>query len=349
MSDKSNPFERASGFPGAKPKGVRVARGDLVRMSQPDPSGRLPLVVEPGMPGVSLADWIGSNRELVGQKLVENGAILFRGFGIRTAEDFHHLTSAASGELLQYRERSTPRTAVGDRIYTSTEYPADQEIPMHNENSYSHKWPRKLWFFCHQAAPEGGETPLADSRKMLERIDPEVRRRFVEKGVMYVRNYREGLDLDWRTAFQTDDREQVEEYCRQSGSEFEWLDGDRLRTRQVRHAVMDHPETGDTVWFNQAHLFHVSSLAPEVRESLLELHGEEDLPRNTYYGDGTPIEDSTMDHIRELYRQESVTFPWQEGDALLVDNVLVAHGRRPFSGPRKILVAMAEPMQAPQG
>jgi hypothetical protein len=26
-----------------------------------------------------------------------------------------------------------------------------------------------------------------------------------------------------------------------------------------------------------------------------------------------------------------------------VDNMLAAHGRRPFSGPRKILVAMTEP------
>jgi hypothetical protein len=31
------------------------------------------------------------------------------------------------------------------------------------------------------------------------------------------------------------------------------------------------------------------------------------------------------------------------GDILMVDNMLVAHGREPFSGPRKILVAMAEP------
>lgn len=349
MSEKPSFFKQASGFPAAKPKGVRVAREELVRMSAPDPSRPLPLVVEPGVPGVSLGDWIRSNRELVDHKLLEHGAILFRGFPVRSAEEFHQLTSSVAGDLLQYRERSTPRTAVGNRIYTSTEYPADQEIPMHNESSYSHEWPGKLWFFCLQPPAEGGETPLADSEKVLERIDPEIRQRFIDKQVMYVRNYRQGLDLDWRTAYQTEDRAQVEAYCRASGTELEWLGDDQLRTRQVRQSVLRHPRTGDVVWFNQAHLFHVSSLEPDVRESLLELCGEEGLPRNTYYGDGSPIEDSTLDHVREVYRQESITFPWQQGDVVLVDNVLVAHGRRPFSGPRKILVAMSEAMRAPDG
>lgn len=346
MTRDARSFARASSFPGAKPKGVRFARGDLVRTRTFSPSQPLPLVVEPGTPGLSLKDWINANPDVVAKKLIEHGAILFRGFGLRSADDFHDLSSSTSGELLQYRERSTPRTAVGNRIYTSTEYPADQEIPMHNENSYSHKWPRKLWFFCLQPPGRGGETPLADSRRVFERIDAETRRRFAQSKVMYVRNYRDGLDLDWRTAFQTDQREHVEAYCRQSRTDFEWLPGDQLRTRQIRHAVMEHPETQDMLWFNQAHLFHISSLAPEVRDSLLELHSQEDLPRNAYLGDGSPIEDAEMERICEAYRQESTAFPWQQGDALLVDNMMVAHGRRPFSGPRKILVAMAEPMES---
>jgi alpha-ketoglutarate-dependent taurine dioxygenase len=116
----------------------------------------------------------------------------------------------------------------------------------------------------------------------------------------------------------------------------------------VCQAVATHPDTGDVVWFNQAHLFHVSSLPPAVRDSLLSSYTEENLPRNVYYGDGTRIELPVLDSIREAYRQETITFPWQEGDVLMLDNMLAAHGRTPFVGARKVVVGMAEAFN-PQG
>jgi hypothetical protein len=210
--------------------------------------------------------------------------------------------------------------------------------------SYTTTWPLKIWFFCALPAERGGETPLADSRKVLARIDPAVRRRFEEKKVMYVRNYGEGLDLTWENVFQTADRAEVERFCQASGIELEWKGGNRLRTRQRCQAVARHPKSGESVWFNQAHLFHRTSLGAEALEALLAAVGEEDLPRDACYGDGSPIESSALDEIRGVYAEESVAFPWEEHDALLVDNMLVAHGRRPFAGPRKILVTMAEPV-----
>jgi alpha-ketoglutarate-dependent taurine dioxygenase len=189
---------------------------------------------------------------------------------------------------------------------------------------------------------QGGETPIADCRKVFERIDPKVRQRFIEKGWMLVRNFGDGLSLSWQSVFQTEDRSAVEAYCRQAGIETEWH-GDRLRARQVRRAVAQHPATGEMVWFNHAAFFHVSTLESSTREVLLAGLAEEDLPNNTYYGDGSPIELSALDEIREAYRIEMVSFAWQPGDILMLDNMLVAHGRNPYAGPRKILVAMSEP------
>jgi hypothetical protein len=208
--------------------------------------------------------------------------------------------------------------------------------------AYSANWPMKLWFFCAARPERGGETPIADSRRIFNRVDPEVREKFARTGVMYVRNYGAGLDLSWQNVFQSSDRLEVEAFCRQSSIDFEWKGEGRLRTRQVCQATAIHPQTREQVWFNQAHLFHVSSLETTTRETLVALAGEDDLPRNAYYGDGTPMEPSVLDDIREIYRRESVVFPWQEGDVLMLDNMLTAHGRRPFSGPRKILVGMAE-------
>lgn len=325
-------------------RAVSVDSGEVVETSLLAPGQPLPLLVRPAVDGVSLRAWIAHHPERIEELLSVHGALLFRGFGVRTREEFEELAAAASGGLMDYTFRSTPRSSAGGHVYTSTEYPADQSIPMHNEMSYTSSWPLKIWFFCAQPSETGGETPLADSRRVHARLDPALRQRFAEKRVLYVRNYGEGLDLTWENVFQTTDRAEVERFCRESGIELQWKDGNRLRTRQRCQAVARHPGTGEMVWFNQAHLFHRSSLAPEALAALLETVGEEDLPRDTFYGDGTPIEASALDEIRGVFAEESVASPWREGDVLMVDNMLVAHGRRPFSGPRRILVAMAEPV-----
>jgi hypothetical protein len=156
---------------------------------------------------------------------------------------------------------------------------------------------------------------------------------------MYVRNYGDGLDLSWQNVFQTDDRAKVEAYCRTAEIEFEWKNENELRTWQVCQAVAKHPHTGEMVWFNQAHLFHVSSLTSEIRDSLFaSVDGEP--PRNAYYGDGSPIEDEALEEIRAAYARAAVIFPWQGRDVLVLDNMLAAHGRMPYRGPRQIVVGM---------
>ncbi|HSK76265.1 MAG TPA: TauD/TfdA family dioxygenase, partial [Thermoanaerobaculia bacterium] len=229
------------------------------------------------------------------------------------------------------------------RVYTSTDYPAAETIFPHNEHSYAKRFPLKLFFSCVVPPETGGETPVGDTRRIFARIDPEVRERFARSGWMYVRNFHPGFGLAWQTVFQTDDRAKVEAYCRDAGIDFEWREGDRLRTRQVRPATAVHPRTGETVWFNHATFFHVSTLSPAIREPLLRDFGEDDLPNNTYYGDGSPIEPEVVEHLRRAYLDEMTEFPWDRGDVLLIDNMLTAHARNPFTGPRKIAVAMADP------
>jgi alpha-ketoglutarate-dependent taurine dioxygenase len=329
--------------PGAgRRKTISVSQEGLARLSYLD-GEKLPLVIQPAMEGVDLRSWCVSQRQFIEAGLLKHGAILFRQFGIHSPTEFEDLIKAVCGELLDYSYASTPRSQVAGKVYTSTEYPPDQSIPLHNEMSYASNWPMKIWFLCINAAERGGETPLADSRKVFQRIAPEVRDVFQRKQVMYVRNYNDVLDLPWQSVFQTTDKSVVESYCRQAGIEFEWQSNDRLKTWQVCPATATHPHTGEQAWFNQAHLFHVSSLKTEVRESLLATFAEEELPRNAYHGDGSPIDPAMLDEVREAYLQEEVTFPWRAGDILLLDNVLAAHGRRPYTPPRRIVVGMAEP------
>ncbi len=307
------------------------------------PASDWPALLEPRVPGIDLPAWAQAQTERLESELRRFGALLFRGFALASIADFERFVSAAAGDPVPYEDQSSPRHALGGRIYTSTEHPPEEEILLHNENSYSHTWPQRVFFHCVTAPAEGGETPLADSRRVYARIAPAIRERFEQLGVLYVRNFGSGLGLDWRTAFQTDDPAQVEAYCRQAHITCEWRGDGRLRTRQVRPAVLDHPVSGERVWFNQAALFHPAALAPSVREELLRLLPEDELPSTAYYGDGSPISAATVAHIVEAYRQESASFAWQAGDVLMLDNALIAHGRRPFRGPRRIAVGMARP------
>jgi len=304
----------------------------------------LPLLARPKGPGVDLIRWAHDNREWIDRRLAEHGGILFRGFDLPGISELQQLISALSTEdLLEYRYRSTPRTEIAGKIYSSTEYPANQEIPLHNENSYSDSWALKIFFFCElPATGGGGMTPIADSARVYDRISPAVRERFAARKVMYVRNYGGGADLPWQEVFQTQDPAAVESFCGEHGIEVEWLEDGRLRTRQVCQAVARHPKTGKWVWFNQAHLFHVSSLEPEIRDTLLEIFGQDGLPRNAFYGDGSSLDDSALDEIRQAYRDEQIAFPWERSDVLLLDNMAVAHGRTPYRGERKIRVGMTE-------
>lgn len=302
----------------------------------------LPLLVEPV---INNNDWLSSEsdiKQIVETQLEQFGGVLFRGFDNTNEAGFRAFARSFGHELLNYDYASTPRTEVDGGVYTSTEYPAHQIIPLHNEQAYTLQWPMKIWFCCITPSAEGGQTPIADSRQVYQKIDADVRQRFEQKKLMYVRNYGNGLDLPWEKAFSTDNRDEVEAFCKKNSIDFEWKDDGELRTKQVCHATAQHPRTKEFVWFNQAHLFHVSNLDPQLKETLVSIVGEQNLPRNVYHGDGSPIDESDLSHIRSVLDDCQIQFPWQKGDILMLDNMLSAHGRCSFSGERKVIVAMAE-------
>jgi alpha-ketoglutarate-dependent taurine dioxygenase len=313
-----------------------------MQVSRLSPNEPLPGVITPDG-SRDLLSIVRAERDQVRKLMQQHGAILFRGYDVTTPQQFGDICAALTNELLDYTERSTPRNQVEGKVYTSTEYPPEAHIPLHCEMAYTTKWPRILWMYSHVAAEEGGETPIADARKVYETISPATRQRFLDKnGVMYVRNFRKGIDLPWQEVYDVSTEAELEAYCKKHDIAFEWRDGGVLRTKAVAQAIARHPDTGEMAWFNQAHLFHVSSVEPTIRKILVAKFKEDGLPRNSYYGDGTPIEDGVLEEIRGAYAKTEVAFPWQRGDVIMIDNMLVSHGRRPFKGPRKTLVAMAE-------
>lgn len=305
---------------------------------------RILLRVEPR--GGKVIDWVQEHAAELERLLQANGALLVRGLKIMSSREFGQVLAAAFGEeLINYTYRSTPRTELRGNVYTATEYHPGETIPQHNENAYANKWPMRIGFLCMIPSASGGATPIADSRRVYELVPAAVRERFERKGVLYVRNYGD-IDLPWSEVFQTSDKAEVERYCRENALEFEWRANGWLRTRQVNAAVATHPLTGEKLWFNQAHLFHISALRDAVRESILAAVKEEDVPRHAYHGDGSPLEEDDLRSIRDAYAQLKYSFAWQKHDLLLLDNMLYTHGRQPYEGERQVLVGMARPVSA---
>lgn len=279
-------------------------------------------------------------KEEIIDRLHNYGSVLMRGFDVGGVDGFESAVRALSGEPLPYTERSSPRTSVKGHVYTSTDYPPAEGDLLPQRELLSDVLADMLFFYCIQPPADRGATPLADTRQVLKALDPHVREEFTRRRWMLVRNFDPKIGLPWSHVFGTQDRAEVERYCAANAIDAQWHVNGRLRTTSIRDAIHRHPETGEEVWFNHAAFFHLSTLPHEDREVLLELFSTEDLPSNTYFGDGEPIPDDVIEHVRACYRSAAARFDYREGDVLAVDNMLMAHSREPFTPPRTVVVAM---------
>ncbi|WP_051830324.1 MULTISPECIES: TauD/TfdA family dioxygenase [Streptomyces] len=337
------PIAKFAGLESRTPRGA--ADPELVRRTTYNEE-QLPLVLE-SESDVDLPAWIAAHREELRADLHRHGALLFRS---AQRPDFDAVVQAFSGELVEYQGGAAIRSRVGQNTYTASEYPEELDIRLHSEFCYSNDWPMLLFFQCDIEPQDRGQTPIADNRKILAAIPEHIRAQFAERGLLYTRGY--GYNRTWQRSYETDSREEVEAVCAREGRTVEWIGDDRLRTSERRVAVAEHPVTGEPVWFNYAHGFHISRMDSGIRDALStspEDTDEQLWPNNVYWGDGSDIDPETITVVNDIVEQHAVQFDWREGDVLVVDNMLAAHGRRPFSGPRRILLKIAESYLATQG
>ncbi len=296
-----------------------------------------PLVCKAVGGRIDLKSWIEQNKAEFNSKLSKNGAMLFRGFGINTVDKFQSLIQTFVEKPLEYKMRSSPRYAVGNNVYHTTTYPNEYSINMHSESSYDPNHPSNIVFCCIVPATEQGETPIADNRLVLQNLSEATRTKFLEKGVKYIRNLNKSLGLPWQEVFQTDDKSVVEEVCKEKGIRCNWLDQDRLVMEWNKKAIWEHPESGEQVWFNHGFFFNKYT---NTEDFLAIIESDDELPSNTFFGDGTPISKEEIEEIRAAYKKATFEFPWREGDVLFLDNMLMSHGRNPYKGDRKIIASI---------
>ncbi|MDW3214017.1 MAG: TauD/TfdA family dioxygenase [Ilumatobacteraceae bacterium] len=312
----------------------------------------LPVVAEIGDADRSdPVGWATRHREVIESDLHRSGAVLISGAEVRSADVFRAVCAAICPQLRNYVGGDSPRAGVADQVYTSTEYPAHLEVFLHNELSYAGWSPDRLFFYCEVPAETGGETHLADGREILRRLDPTVRDRFERRGVTYLQHLWDaddepGVGKSWQETFETSDRADAETYLCEAGMQFEWTTSG-LRTAATHPAVVEHAVTGEDCWHNQADQWHreIDGVkvsfggAGDARVDPLTA-GVDTLGNHVTFGDGTEIDVADLLHVRAVSQSCEVVFPWHAGDVLVIDNVLAMHGRKPFTGHRRVLAAM---------
>ena len=321
----------------------------------------------------TLLSWINADPNRTQRLLLEHGALLFRGFSVPDPDSFERVSRAIAPDLKNDYLGTSPRDAVTPYVFTASELPGHYPIPQHCEMTFVKSPPEHLFFCC--LTPNGGaggETPLADFRKVYADLDPAVRDRWAERGVRIVRNYggpeghgkRDPTQLKrWDEMFGSTDRALVEQKAAANGFTPRWRDDGRLQLTSVQAAVRAHPVTGQPVWFNHANVFHPSAPAGEygyiaarmgawpwrfwqlAAWTLAQYHrwtrDPEDAAMHVTFGDGGAIPASDLDAIRAAIWKNMVFTQWQAGDVIAIDNRSVAHGRMPYAGPRLVAVSWA--------
>jgi alpha-ketoglutarate-dependent taurine dioxygenase len=297
------------------------------------------LHVEPAADALS---WSGEHKSSLRAIVARHGCVLIRGLGLRDTSEVGAVFRRLGANLMTEKEAFASREMHSDGVYSPSTWPPNQPMCMHHELSYALEFPGLMLFACLTPSASGGATGVADAAAVLQAL-PETLVRQFEDGWMLTRNYNDEIGVSFAEAFGTDDRRDIEHYCRTNGIDFEWQPDGGLRTRQRRRAVVRHPQTGHRCWFNQIAFLSEWTLDFEVREFLVDVYGADGLPFNTRLGNGDPISKDAVQAINEVYQANTAREPWHPGDLMLVDNVRTAHGREPFEGRREILVAMSDP------
>ncbi|AGA26741.1 TauD/TfdA family dioxygenase [Singulisphaera acidiphila] len=305
-----------------------------------------PLAWECATPAVdfeTIEAWIGLNRGEFCDQAHRHGAVLFRGFPLASAEDFDRFIAAFEFENFPYEDSLSNAVRVNrtPRVFTANEAPSTVEIFLHHEMAQTPRYPSRLFFFCEQPAEQGGATPICRSdllwSRLVERC-PDFAQACVEKGLTYSNvmpssnDPNSGMGRSWQSTLRANTREEAEQRLKNLGYHWEWLDDGCLRATTPVLPAVHTLAPGRSSFFNQLIAAYCG-----WKDS------RNDPAKSITFGDGAPLDGTAVQVAIALAEELTFDIPWQQGDVALVDNLVAMHGRRTFSGPRKILASLACP------
>ncbi|CAD7948122.1 unnamed protein product [Amoebophrya sp. A120] len=310
----------------------------------------------------------------------------------------------------QHQAVSAPAAAA---VFTASDELPVVILEPHQEASYMPSYPQKFFLYCSVPAVEGGESCVTDMRAVTADLlaeKPELMEKLKRKKVRYI--FRMGADsaayYNWpkQLGNGTADKEAVEKMLHEryvnrdlrtnwsdnatgrglvkellsssssdnSTSRGKSLPLPELEFSYTNEAFVEHPTTGEILFFNQAAVCHSSyfSYHPDwkpVTKSATVPGGknhedktrDHDVPRwirisenntaqyapfDTCFGDGEPFSEDDVSSIRRTVWKHTIALKAEKHDLLVLDNLLAAHGRFGWDGDkfeRKLQVSLMEP------
>ncbi len=288
----------------------------------------------------AVEEWVRQSRTTLNRQAMDHGAVLFRGLPLSTDQDLDRFIRAFDYPNFPYADSLSNAVRVNrtERVFTANEAPPDVTICLHHEMAQTPVYPSRLFFFCEQPAEQGGATPLCRSDILFERLKeefPEFVADCETKGLLYTNimpaenDPTSGMGRSWQSTFRAETRAAAEQRLQNLGYSWEWLpDGCLRSTTPVLQAVMK-VEPGRKTFFNQL---------------IAAFHGwkdsRNDPTKAVTFGDGSLLNPATMDTVAKIAEELTFDVPWQKGDVALVDNRVAMHGRRTFTGTRKVLASL---------
>ncbi len=315
--------------------------------------GQPPLFIEPK--GDALQDrarfraWSESMRPRLDKLITAHGGIVLRGFPITETQDFSSFINLFPAFDVGYAGGRAPRKAISGKVMEATRLASSVRLALHSEMAYMRDYPKRIAFFSHKTAPVGGETLIGDVRKLIDAMAPEVLAKIRLLGTRMARNFGPPSDnLDgtyahmdqrgWNQSFFTDDPAQVEAICIERGLEPVWYEDGSLAVFNKLEPFVVHPETGKELYRSVLHM------KPQAEN--LELGAQvgkiKKFATGATLGNGERLQADEMAHMEEILDQVTYSWPWRDGDVMVLDNLQVWHGRNPYEGPRDVQVALLD-------
>ena len=286
--------------------------------------------------------WVESNLDRLKRELDCTGALLFRGFPIMDTQDYDGFFSAFGYRQFTYKESLSNAVRINhtEKVFTANEGPRDVAIYIHNEMAQTPITPNVISLFCQSAAEHAGETMLCRSDWIYQgllALEPTLTEKLERVGIKYTTRMPADDALDsgqgrsWRSTLSVETKAEAEARLTALDYSWVWHEDGSLSAQTSALSAIKTLDDGRKVFFNQ------------IIAAYMGWRGvKEDPSIALCFGDNTPIPRALLDSAVSVADELTYDLAWQDGDVAVVNNHLVKHGRRPFSGdrPRKVFVAL---------
>ena len=301
-----------------------------------------PVTFSPSEPN-AIEEWVRQNRLAINIALKETGAVLIRGLGMRDPDDFNRFVAAVGLPAFSYKESlsNAVRVNYSERVFTANEAPPEVEIYLHHEMAQTPVSPSVLFFCCISAAEHGGATPVCRSDQLFEAFKlshPKWTAQLLAKGLRYVTRMpavsdeSSGQGRSWYSTLDVSGRHEAEQKLALMGYTFTWQSNDHLETLSPALPGVVDLSNGGQSFYHQ--LIAAYRGWPGVRENPTS---------GVMFGDRTEIPVKLLESLSAMAEDYTTDLQWVDGEIAIVNNKMIMHGRRPYSGDRKrqVLVSMA--------